>query len=72
MIENEKELVSFERFVALLNMDLKSSPSYQDGMEFTNICTGYEFIAPMLSGIENHVLDKLIFDQVSANYTIAR
>jgi hypothetical protein len=72
MLEHEKELVSFDRFVELLNEELKRSPRYQDGMQFINIGTGYDFVAPMLSITENQELDKWVFDRVSVNYTIAR
>jgi hypothetical protein len=70
MLEHEKKLVSVDRFVALLNEELKCSPSYQDSMQF--IGTGYDFIAPMLSLPENQKLDKWVFDRVSVKYTIDR
>jgi hypothetical protein len=72
MLEHEKKLVSVDRFVALLNKELKRSPSYQDGMQFINIGTGYDFIAPMLSLPENQKLDNWVFDRVSVKYTIDR
>jgi hypothetical protein len=72
MLEHEKKLVSVDRFVALLNEELKRSPSYQDGMQFINIGTGYDFIAPMLSLTENQKLDIWVFDRVSVKYTIDR
>lgn len=70
MLKHEKELVSFDRFVELLNEELKHSPSYQDGMRFINIGTGYDFIAPMLSITESQQLDKWVFDRVSVKYTV--
>ncbi|MFC6523196.1 hypothetical protein ACFQAT_28955 [Undibacterium arcticum] len=70
MVEHEKALVSFDRFVELLNEELKHSPSYRDGMRFINMGTGYDFIAPMLSITENQ-LDKWVFDRVRGKYSIA-
>lgn len=71
MLENEKKLVSFDCFVELLNEELRHSHRYQDDMQFINIGTGYDFITPTLSIIENQELDKWVFDRVSVNYTIS-
>ena len=72
MPEHKKELVSFGRFVELLNEELMNSGRYQDGMQFINVGTGYDFIAPTLSIMENQELDKQVFDSVSIKYTITR
>lgn len=72
MIEHKKELVSFGRFLELLNEELINSARYQDGMQFISVGTGYDFIAPMLSIAENHDFDKWVFDRVSIEYTISR
>lgn len=72
MVESRKKLVSCDDFVKVLNDELKHSTDYQAGMQFINIGSGYDFIAPMLSTINRQGLDKLIFDRVSASYTIAR
>ena len=45
---------------------------YQDEMKFINVGTGYDFIAPTLSIMENKELDKRVFDRVSIKYTITR
>jgi hypothetical protein len=67
-----QKLVSFERFVALLNDELWSRPQYRQGMEFLNVDFGYDFIAPSLDPTANRALDKSIFDRVSVEYKIAR
>lgn len=65
-----KEPVSPARFVELLNDELRRDPSYRDGMNFVDVGTGYDFVAPMLKITENCALDKDIFDRVSIKYTI--
>ena len=65
-------LISFTRFVALLNEELRSRRDYRGGMEFINVGSGYDFVAPMLDITANHALDKSVFDKVSTTYTIAR
>lgn len=72
MPEHEKELVSFDHFVSLLNEELKRSHVYQDGMFFTNIGSGYDITAPMLSDTDKNSLAKCTFDKVSSKYTIAK
>ncbi len=72
MPEHKKELVSFGRFVELLNEELMNSGRYLDGMQFINVGTGYDFISPTLSIMENQELDKRVFDSVSIKYTITR
>jgi hypothetical protein len=68
----DKELVSPDRFVALMNDELRQDPRYRDDMKFVNIGTGYDFVAPTLTIMENQALDKKVFDCVSLKYTIAR
>lgn len=68
---NEKEIVTSDRFVELLNEELGRTSTYRDGMKFINVGTGYNFLAPMLLITENQNLDKLVFDHVSSKYTIA-
>jgi hypothetical protein len=72
MSEQKKELVSFGRFVELLNEELMNSGWYQNEMKFINVGTGYDFIAPTLSIMENKELDKRVFDRASIKYTITR
>ena len=72
MPEHKKEFVSFIRFIELLNEDLMKSGRYQDGMQFISVGTGYDFIAPTLSIMENQELDKWVFDRVSIKYTITQ
>jgi hypothetical protein len=66
------ELVSLDRFVALMNDKLRQDHCYRDDMKFVNIDTGYDFVAPTLTIMENQALDKSVFDCVSLKYTIAR
>ena len=72
MTGERKELVSLDRFIALMNHKLRQDPRYRDGMQFLNVSTGYDFVAPMLTMTERQALDKTIFDCVSLKYTIAR
>lgn len=72
MAEREKELVSLDRFVELMNGELRRDPGYRDGMQFVKLEGGYNFVAPMLTIAGNHALDKRIFDRVSMKYAISR
>lgn len=69
MKDEEKEFVPIERFVKLLNDELRNSSAYREGMQFIDIGSGYDFLAPMLSITENQALDKYVFDRVSSKYT---
>ena len=72
MSEHEKKLVSFSRFVELLNEELMSLPTYEEGMLFVDVGSGYDFRAPMLSITALPALDKHVFDLVSKDYTISQ
>lgn len=72
MSEHEKELVSFDQFVSLLNEELKRSHVYQDGIFFTNIGSGFDITAPMLSDMDKNSLAKCTFDKVSSKFVISR
>jgi hypothetical protein len=71
MLEHEKELVSPDRFVELLNEELQNAPFYEDGMRFINVHSGYDFVALTPLIIEKQASDKWVFDRVSDKYTIA-
>lgn len=72
MLEHEKQLVSYDDFVALLNEELKRSHVYQDGMFITSIGTGYDITAPTLSDTDSNSLAKCTFDKVSSQFVISR
>jgi hypothetical protein len=74
MSEHDKELVSLNRFVELMNDELRRQSGYRDGMKFVNIGTGYDFVDlnDTLTITEEKALDKSVFDQVRSRYTIAR
>lgn len=72
MVESEKELISLDRFVELMNDELRRDPGYKEGMKFVKVSGGYDFVAPMLTTTGNHALDKRIFDRVSMKYAISR
>lgn len=71
----ELKLVNLSQFVALLNEYLKRERDlypYREGMKFEDVGSGYRFVADMLEETDRQSLDKLVYDQVSVNYTIAR
>ena len=70
-MSTSKEIVSLDRFIYLMNETLRKKPSYQEGMKFTKVETGYDFDARMLTILENQALDKKVFDCVSRRYGIA-
>jgi hypothetical protein len=72
MAASTQELVSFGRFVELMNDELHLTPHYQRNMHFIDVGTGYDFVAPTFGVSANQALDKAIFEKVSTRYTIAR
>jgi hypothetical protein len=72
MVDAKKETVSCKRFVELLNEELRRDAGYQPGMCFIHVCTGYDFIASMLTVTEKNAMDKVIFDRVSVKYTVLK
>ncbi|HUW52096.1 MAG TPA: hypothetical protein VMV99_01565 [Rhodanobacter sp.] len=71
----ERKLVSLSQFVALLNEYLKNDRdqhSFEEGMMFEDIESGYRFVADMLAETDRQSLDKLVYDKVSVNYIIAK
>jgi len=71
MIASSRELVSPARFIELMNEKLRLAPAYQQAMQFIDLGTGYDLLAPTLDTTANQSLDKTIFDKVSLKYTIA-
>lgn len=71
-MQQNRELVSFSHFVALLNRSLVFFPDYQPGMTFIDVESGYCLCAPMLPITARQALDKQVFDSVSKHYTTSR
>ena len=72
MATSDRKCVSTTKFTALLNDELHRHPECRTDREFRDVGSGYDFIAPSLDVLANCALDKLIFDTVAAQYTIAR
>ena len=70
MVEALNEFVTPDRFVERMNEVLSLSVSFQAGMRFLNLGTGYDFVSRGLTVMADQALDKIIFDEVSAHATV--
>ena len=72
MSKKKKKLVSFERFTALLNEELRRRPWYDNGMEFVTVSgqSGYDLVGT--DDADRGALTKEVHDLVFAKYVIAR
>ena len=72
MAEPDKAQIPIDRFVDLMNGELCQYPGYQDGMQFVTLEGGYDFVAPMLTIMENLAFANSVFDRIGMKYTISR
>jgi hypothetical protein len=71
MSEDNRELVSFERFTALLNEELTRRPWYRSGLRFVMVPGGYDFVG-VDDDLAKSAWSKEVHDIVSRRYKISR
>ena len=72
--ENDKELVSFDRYTTLLNDELRRQAQYCEGMHFVNLGSGFDLLdrTGTLTATGISALSKLVFDKVSEKFYVGR
>jgi hypothetical protein len=71
-VSTEKTFVNVHQFTNKMNDELHRNIDYQAGMEFVENESGLELLAPTLALHQIMALHKIIFDSVSAIYTISK